>query len=178
MKEEQPILVFDANIFLTGIDFNLIDAEIYTTRNIIKEVTVKKYAEQNRNIIYKIQAAIYSKKLTVKSPLEEYVQKIERESKKTGEIKALSRADKELIALTLELIETTDKRVVIYTNDYSMENLCSEMEIPYSSLIQEGIKSKIIWQIFCPFCNDVFEAEDLNKKCEICGTRLRRRPKK
>ena len=177
MKEEQPILVFDTNIFLTGIDFNLIDAEIYTTHNIIKEVTVKKYSEQNRNIIYKIQAAIYSKKLTVKNPLEEYVHEIEKKSKKTGEVKALSRADKELIALTLELIETTDRRVVIYTNDYSMENLCSEMNIPFSSLNKEGIKSKIIWEIYCSFCNRVFDAEDLNRKCETCGTRLRRRPK-
>ena len=178
MMEEKPILVFDTNIFLTGIDFNLIDAKFYTTHNIIKEVTVKKYSEKNRNIINKIQAAIHSKKLIIKSPLEEYVQKIETESKKTGEVKALSRADKELIALTLELIETTDERVVIYTNDYSMENLCSEMNIPFSSLIQEGIKSKIIWEIFCPFCNEVFNAENLNRKCELCGSRLRRRPKK
>ena len=178
MKEEQPILVFDTNIFLTGIDFNLINAKIYTTHNIIKEIKVKKYREQNRNIMNKIQAAIYSKKLTVKSPLEKYVQEIERKSRKTGEVKALSSADKELIALTLELIEMTGDSVVLYTNDYSMENLCSEMNIPFSSLNKKGIKSKIIWEIFCPFCNEVFDVEYLNRKCEICGNRLRRRPKK
>ncbi|MHA1525440.1 MAG: ribonuclease VapC, partial [Promethearchaeota archaeon] len=62
--------------------------------------------------------------------------------------------------------------------DYSMENLCSVLDIPFSPLIKKGIKSKIIWEVYCPICSKVYNAEDLNNPCEICGLKLKRRPKK
>ena len=99
-------------------------------------------------------------------------------SKKTGDFKALSDADKELIALTLELIEKSNKKVKIYSNDYSIENVCSELKIPFLPLYKDGIESKITWQVHCPQCRTIHDAEDLNRVCEICGSKLRRRPKK
>ncbi|MFX1258513.1 MAG: NOB1 family endonuclease [Promethearchaeota archaeon] len=177
MKEENiMILTFDSNIFLTGIDFNLINGIIYTTPKIIDEIKVDKYLEKNRNILNRIQAAIDSKKLIIKSPSDKYIQEIEFKSKLTGDYKALSDADKELIALTLELINTLNRNTIIYTNDYSMENLCSELNIPFSPLMgKKGIKLKIIWEVYCPFCKDIRKSEDLNEKCEICGSKLKRR---
>ena len=49
MKEKPSIYVFDTNIFLTGIDFNVIEAEIYTSPLIIEEVQDRRYVEKNRN---------------------------------------------------------------------------------------------------------------------------------
>jgi UPF0271 protein len=178
MKQKPFIFIFDANIFLTGIDFNVIEGIIYTTPSIIEEIKASKYKEKNRNIINKINAAIETGKLNIKSPKNDYVIKIREMSKKTGDFNALSDADKELIALTLELIEKQGEQVKIYSNDYSVENLCSELNIPFSPLFKDGIENKIIWEIYCPFCRNIHKAEELNEICEICGSKLRRRPKK
>ncbi|MHA1292774.1 MAG: NOB1 family endonuclease [Promethearchaeota archaeon] len=178
MSEKKPIFIFDTNIFLMGIEFNIIDGIIYTTPRIIEEIKNKRYIEKNRNIINRIDAAINNGKLLVKNPLDKYLSKVEIKSRLTGDYNALSKADKELIALTLELLEKTKEKTVIYTNDYSIENLCSEMGIPYSPLLKKGIKSKVIWEIYCPFCKDIHDPQDFNKICDICGSTFKRRPKK
>ncbi|MFX0038608.1 MAG: NOB1 family endonuclease [Promethearchaeota archaeon] len=177
MKEISTICVFDTNIFLTGIDFNVIECTIYTTPSIIEEVNDNKYKDKNRNILNKIDAAIEREKLKVITPKRKYVDKIIGASKRTGDFNALSDADKGLIAISLELLEKQEKQITIYSNDYSIENVCSELNIPYSSLYKNGIESKITWEIYCPYCKKIHRAEDLNKICEICGSKLRRRPK-
>ncbi|MFW9895185.1 MAG: hypothetical protein ACFFD7_05205, partial [Candidatus Thorarchaeota archaeon] len=65
-----------------------------------------------------------------------------------------------------------------FSNNYSIENVCSELNIPYSPLYKEGIEAKINWEVYCSFCKKTFKAEDLKKNCEICGSKLKRRPKR
>jgi rRNA maturation endonuclease Nob1 len=178
MRETASIYIFDTNIFLTGIDFNVIEGIIYTTPSIIKEVNESRYKEKNRNILNKINVAIETKKLKLRVPKKEFISKINEISKVTGDFNALSDADMGLLAITLELKEKQEEGVKLYSNDYSIENVCSELNIPYSSLFKDGIESKIIWEIYCPYCKKIYRAEALNKNCEICGKILRRRPKK
>lgn len=175
-SNKDQISIFDANIFLTGIDFNLINGNTYTTIKVIEET--KKHAINNNNILIKIQAAIDCKKLIIRTPLNEYIQEVENKSKITGDFNALSETDKELIALAIELLKSLNKPVKIYTNDYSVENICSELGIPFAALTRKGIKKKILWEIYCPFCKDIRKAEDLFMSCERCGSKLKRRPKK
>jgi rRNA maturation endonuclease Nob1 len=178
MNEKTQIYIFDANIFLTGIDFNVIEGTIYTTSSIIEEVNHRRYKEKNRNILNKINAAIETRKLKLKTPKNKYISKINKISRVTGDFNALSDADKELLAISLELLENRGENILFYSNDYSIENVCSELNIPYSPLFKDGIESKIIWEIYCPYCKKTYRAESLNKICEICGNKLRRRPKK
>jgi UPF0271 protein len=178
MKEQSSIYIFDANVFLTGIDFNVIEAEIYTSPQILEEVQDRRYVEKNRNIISKINVSIETKKLKIKLPESKYIKKIKDISRKTGDFNALSDADKEILALALELTERSTKNVKMYSNDYSIENVCFELKIPFSPLYKDGIEFKIIWEIYCPHCRKIHQAEDLNRVCENCGAKLRRRPKK
>jgi rRNA maturation endonuclease Nob1 len=178
MNEEVSYLVFDTNIFLKGLEINLIPGIIYTTPKIIEEIKVNKFKDKNRNILNRIQVAIDCKKLIVKSPLEKYLKIVEEGSKKTGDFNVLSIADKDLIAITLDLIDTKTQNVILFSNDYSIENVCSALNVPYSPLYKEGIETKIIWEVYCSFCQKTFKAEDLKKRCEICGSVLKRRPKK
>ena len=178
MNEKTTIYIFDANIFLSGIDFNLIEGRIYTTNSIIEEVNLRKFKEKNRNILNKINAAIETKKLKIEVPKEKFIDRVKKVSKLTGDYNALSDADKELLAISLELFEKRGEGMILYSNDYSIENVCSELHIPYSSLFKKGIESKIMWEIYCPYCKKLYSAEDLNKTCEICGKKLKRRPKK
>ena len=177
MKEKEKISIIDANIFLTGIDFNLFNDFLYTTPNIIEEIEVKKFSEKNRNILHRIQAAIESGKLFIRVPTDKYFKIVEEKSKITGDFKALSFADKELIALTLELIETKGVKAKIYTNDYSMENLCNELGLDYTAIHRKGIEKKILWEVYCPFCKISYKPEYLYQKCDRCGSPLKRRPK-
>jgi rRNA maturation endonuclease Nob1 len=177
MNNKVSHLVFDTNIFLKGLELNLVPGVIYTTPLIIEEIEVKKYKEKNRNILNRIQVALENKKLIIKSPLEKYSSVVEKRAKETGDLKALSKADKHLIALALELINTKNPTVILFSDDYSIENVCSELKIPYSPMYKEGIESKIVWEVYCSFCQKTFKAEDLKKKCEICGSILKRRPK-
>lgn len=172
------ILVFDTNIFLLGTNINLNNAIIYTTPSIIEEIKVERYLEKNRNILNRIQVAQTNEKLIIKTPSSYFLEKVEKHSKFTGDARALSRADKDLIALTIELIETQNENVILYTNDYSMENVCFQMNIPFSPFKKEGIKRKIVWQRYCPFCKTIKETQQGQEYCEVCGEKLRRKPKK
>jgi UPF0271 protein len=177
MNREVLHLVFDTNIFLKGLELNLVVGTVYTTSLIIEEIEVKKYKEKNRNILNRIQVALESKKLIIKSPLEKYSKVVEKKAKETGDFQALSIADKDIIALALELLDTENPNVILFSDDYSIENVCSELNIPYSPMYKEGIESQIMWEVYCSFCQKIFKAEDFRKKCEMCGSRLKRRPK-
>ncbi|MHA1805150.1 MAG: NOB1 family endonuclease [Promethearchaeota archaeon] len=175
-KKADKIFVLDANVLFLGVNINLMEALLFTTPSIIDEIEVEKYKEKNRNILNILQAAILGKKLNVKEPSKKYLQVVEEHSKKTGDVQALSQADKELLALTLELRETQELPVILYTNDYSMENVCIHMNLPFSSVKKNGISKKITWQAYCPVCNTIYEPELFKQKCEICGSRILRRP--
>jgi len=177
MQNKSSILIFDTNIFLTGIDFNLIEGLIYTTPTIIEEIKVKKYLKKNQNILYRIQAALENQKLIIRPPEKKYVEEVIIKAKITGDYSALSDADKELIALALELTETNECEVKLFSNDYSIENVSSELKIPFFPLFKHGIKSKIFWEVYCPQCKTTHKVEDLHKTCEICGSIMKRRPK-
>ncbi|MBD3213765.1 MAG: hypothetical protein GF311_14235 [Candidatus Lokiarchaeota archaeon] len=176
--EENQILVLDTNIFLLGIDFNVIKGELYTVPGILDEIRVERYREKNRNILIRIEFALNSNKLALRRPEKEYIEIVKVKAKKTGDLKALSQTDLELIALTLELDITTNKDAILYTNDYSMENVCSELNIEFSPLGKKGIQKKIHYEVYCPYCQEVHDPEDLGQKCEKCGSKLKRRPKR
>ncbi len=174
--KKSSILVFDTNIFLRGIDFNFFKERIFTTPEIIDEIQVKRYKDKNRNIIHRIEVAVELGKLIIKRANENYINIVDAKSKLTGDINALSKADVNLIALALELMDTHNQEIVLYTNDYSMENLCSELKIKFMPLFREGIKEKILFEIYCPYCKTIFKPKDFNKICEMCGSKLKRRP--
>jgi UPF0271 protein len=176
--KKSPIHIFDTNIFLTGIDFNIIKGTIYTTPSIIEEIKVLRYEEKNRIVVDRIIVAIEAKKLLIISPHEKFIEMVKNVSKKTGDFKALSNADNELVALALQLIENQIDNIIVYSNDYSIENVCSELKISYSPLFKEGIEKKILWEVYCPSCHTIQRPEDLYRICEKCGSKLKRRPKK
>ncbi|MFO7794869.1 MAG: NOB1 family endonuclease [Promethearchaeati archaeon] len=177
-NNEDKIIVLDTNIFLLGIDFNMINGQLYTVPGILDEIRVERYLEKNRNILNRIEYALSSRKLILMNPEKKYIEEVRQVGQKTGDLNVLSETDLNLIALTLELERTKGKKVVLYTNDYSMENVCSELNLRYSPIAKDGIKKKRNYEIYCPYCREIHPSEDLGKKCERCGSKLKRRPKK
>ena len=175
-QEKNSILIFDTNIFLIGIDFNVVPQKIYTVPKIIEEIKVDKYLFRNSTIINRINIAIESGNLIIKEPSPEYLLKVNDSSYKTGDLKALSVADHQLIALALELKELTKQEVVLYSNDYSIQNCCKELKILTKSLNKKGITRLIHFEVYCPHCKTLHDACELNELCEICGSKLKRKP--
>jgi UPF0271 protein len=175
-QKKNSILIFDANIFLIGIDFNVIPQKIYTIPKILEEIKVEKYTSQNRNIMNRVNVAINSGNLILREPAYKYLMQVKLSSHKTGDIRALSEADQELIALALELKDLFDVDVIVYSNDYSIQNCCKELNVHYESLIKRGIRRKINFEVYCPNCKTLYNADKLNEICEVCGSKLRRRP--
>ena len=170
------VLVFDTNVFLTGIDFTLIPNIIYTTKRVLDEINIPKFREKNRNILNRINATIDTGKLIISSPEENFLKSVIEKSKITGDFKVLSKTDVELIALALQLKDNLPQEVIIYTNDYSMENVCIELNLKFNTIYKDGIKSKWQFEVYCPICKTIHGPESLSSICNRCGSKLRRRP--
>ncbi|MHA1508820.1 MAG: hypothetical protein ACTSO6_08975 [Promethearchaeota archaeon] len=162
-------------MFLTGVDFNYFPERVFTTPGIINELKVQKYIDRNRNILLRIEIAIETGKLVVKKCQDMYSHKVEEKSISTGTTKVLSKNDTNLIGLVLELMDTYSEDIILYTNDYSMENLCTLLKIRFKPLYKKGIEEKMFFEVYCPYCKTLHKPEDLGKKCERCGLHLKKR---
>jgi UPF0271 protein len=94
----------------------------------------------------------------------------ERSLRKTGDSRRLSEADKELLALALDL------GYELITDDYSIQNLARAMGIPARGFDQKGIAEVFVWQAKCKGCGKLFPADV--RVCDVCGTETRTRRKK
>ncbi len=139
------------------------------------ELKVRKYLDRNRNILRRIEFAIETGKLVVKKSQDKYSNIVEEKSKLLGTTKILSKNDVSLIGLALELMDTYPEDILLYTNDYSMENLCTMLQIRFKPLYKKGIEEKMYFEVYCPYCKTLHKPEDLNKKCERCGLHLKKR---
>jgi UPF0271 protein len=176
-QKKIPILIFDTNIFLKGIDFNLFEERIFTTPKIVEEIEVLKYSNKNRNILNRVEVAISNGHLVVRNPKRNYIIATKARANVTGDIDALSEADIGLIALALELTEILEEDIVLYSNDYSIQNLCSEMDIKYSPIFKKGIKNQKTFEVYCPSCKKTYNSGTKYQNCEVCGSKLKMRPK-
>ena len=139
------------------------------------ELKVRKYLDRNRNILRRIEFAIETGKLIVKKSQDKYSNIVEEKSKLLGTSKILSKNDVSLMGLALELMDTYPEDILLYTNDYSMENLCTMLQIRFKPLYKKGIEEKMYFEVYCPYCKTLHKPEDLNKKCERCGLYLKKR---
>jgi UPF0271 protein len=109
-------------------------------------------------------------RVRVSSPSDRSLRKVSEESEKTGDSRRLSEADKELLALALDL------GYELITDDYSIQNLARAMGIPARGFDQKGIAEVFEWQAKCKGCGKLFPADV--RVCDVCGTETRTRRKK
>jgi len=109
-------------------------------------------------------------RVRVSSPSDRSMRKVSEESEKTGDSRRLSEADRELLALALDL------GYELLTDDYSIQNLARAMGIPARGFDQKGIAEVFEWQAKCKGCGKLFPADV--RVCDVCGTETRTRRKK
>lgn len=93
------------------------------------------------------------------------IDKVMEVAKKSGDSGRLSPVDVTVIALALDL----DGEV--YSDDFSIQNVCSIMKIPYRSVGTDGIKKVEKWNYQCIGCRKWYK-ERLDE-CPVCGSKMK-----
>jgi UPF0271 protein len=165
------IIVLDTSAFLAGFDpFSLSE----------EQVTVPKVEEEirkNSMIFVRFKTALENGKLKVKAPSEEFLNKVKASSTKVGDSFLLSETDLQLLALALEL-KATGYAPQIITDDYSIQNVATQLGIEFLALATFGIKRLLEWIRYCPACHREYPANFSSKECLVCGTELKRKPRR
>ncbi len=114
-----------------------------------------------------------SGRLTVKKPTVSSMRSVQGVSSKVGDVGVLSRADVEVLALTLDLKENGLSPVIV-SDDYAIQNVAETLGVEHASLATFGITRKFDWIYYCPACFRRYSVEDA-RACGVCGTRLKRK---
>ena len=131
-KNNQKIYILDTSAILSGKNPDFADNFI-TATGVSNELTPG-------GKDYQLFQFLKEKGLKVFSPSKEKIEKVIEFAKKTGDIGRLSDTDIEILALALEIKDKKEKKPVLVTDDYSIQNLANFMNILYLSLSQKGIK--------------------------------------
>jgi len=86
----------------------------------------------------------------------------------------LSKPDISLIALGLDL-KKDGKKFLLITDDFSIQNFCSILKIPFQDAMRGKIEKEISFSLECCGCKKAIPPNSKAKKCPVCGSRLRRK---
>ena len=157
--------VLDASAFINGFEpkgqYNFTVSEITDE---VKDLRSKILLDQ----------AIEDEKIIIKEPKEEFINELNGIISESGDDLRLSQADKKLLALALDLKEENEN-IKVLTDDYSMQNVLKIIDIPFDSIITEGIKGIYNWVKTCEGCKKEFDADYPFDDCEICGSKVFKR---
>ena len=165
------MIVLDTSAFIAGFDPLAVPEKQYTVPDISKELIAGSMPWMRFN------AAIEKRKLMVKNPKRSVFQEIQEASRKVGDMRYLSETDLQVLALASEL-KGTGLIPLIVTDDYSIQNVANKIGIEFTSLMTFGIKFRFKWILYCPGCYRKYPSDYQFKACEVCGTELKRKPKK
>ena len=163
------ILVLDTSAFFSGFDSFSVDIGQFAPPQVEEELRA------NSMTLLRFRTAVESKRLTIKSPSEEFVSKVQASSAGVGDSFLLSETDKQVLALALELKASgVDPQII--SDDYSIQNVATQLGIKFASLATQGIRRLLRWIRYCPACHKGYSADYRSDECEICGTALKRKP--
>ena len=164
-------IVLDTSAFIAGFDPMSVPEKQYTVSEVKNELNVASMPWMRFN------AAIENGKITILKPKDSSFQEIQDASKKVGDLRSLSEADMQVLALALEL-KNRGSTPIIVTDDYSIQNVANKIGIEFTSLMTLGIRFRFKWILYCPACFRKYAPDYISQVCEICGTELKRKPKK
>jgi UPF0271 protein len=165
------VFILDATALISGLDPNIIDRTLLTVAEVIDEI------KDPRNKL-RIEMAIENKTLTIDRPSVKAIEEVQQAAERTGDVIALSDTDIKVLSLALDLKEAGHE-IVILTDDYSVQNVASQLKIESKAYTTAGIRFEIKWELYCPSCFHSIEMRNTKRKqivCEICGTKMKRRP--
>ena len=164
-------IVLDTSAFIMGYEAGDINEKQYTVPTVLNELSDDSFPK------IRLENAVTTGRLQVCTPNDESIEKVKTILEKMGETTALSETDKQILSLGVQL-DMEGYSVVIVSDDYGVQNISNTLGLHFRSLATKGIKKRIEWQIYCPGCRKVFSGPQEDNACPICGTPLKRRPKR
>jgi len=159
----------DTSAFVAGFDPFSISEEQYTVPAVKKEMSGRSMAW------VRFKTAVENGKLKVRFPKKILMDKAKASATLVGDSFFLSEADLQVLTLALQL-KTQGYSPLIVTDDYSIQNVANQMGIEFASLATFGIRFRLHWIRYCPACHKRYPANHKSKRCEVCGTELKRKP--
>lgn len=124
----------------------------------------------------RVKNMVEQEAIRVRRPTLESLRAAREAAQKTGDMKKLSKVDLEVIALALDERRNGFQPVVV-SDDYSMQNVASELRLSSTGAAFPGIRRQLSWIWYCPGCFRTYEKVE-GDVCLACGTRLRRKPRR
>ena len=165
------VIVLDTSAFLAGFNPFSVSEDQVTTPKVEEEI------RSNCMIQMRFRTAVDNGRLAVREPLEEFLRLIEASAITVGDTFFLSKTDKQILALALE-IKASAREPQIVTDDYSIQNVATKLGIEFASLASFGIRRLLEWMRYCPACHREYPADYRSTQCTVCGTKLKRKPRK
>ncbi len=156
------VYVLDASAIIGG--FSSKSFHNYITASVIEEV------KDFKSKLF-LESTIENGSITIMEPETLDIKNVTEVIKKSGDVLRLSDEDKNLVALAFKLKREKNDPVVV-TDDYSMQNVLKIVEIPFRSVLTEGITEIYGWVKICKGCKKKYPPEYAFDECEICGTRI------
>jgi len=169
VRAGKRVIVWDTSAFLAGFDPFSISEEQYTVPMVKEEIMGSSMPW------LRFKTAVESRKLIVKSPGKTFLDKVKASANIIGNTFFLSETDLQILALALEL-KTRGYSPLITTDDYSIQNVANQMGMEFAPLATFGIRFRLEWIRYCPACRRKYPSDYNSKKCEVCGTELKRKP--
>ena len=164
-------MVLDTSAFLAGFDPFSINEDQITAPRVEDEIRA------NSMSWVRFKAAVENGKVKIRMPSEKHWNIAKSSAKEVGDAFFLSDIDLQILALASELkAEGCEPQIV--TDDYSIQNVATQLGIGFVSLATFGISRFLHWIRYCPACRRRYPADYKSKTCEVCGTALKRKPKK
>lgn len=154
--------ILDASAFING--FPLDTANNHTTPEIASEI--KDFKSK-----LLLETSIKEGKLDINETKEEFVDEVDRIISKSGDNLRLSNQDRSVIALALEFF-SKNKNTKVITDDYTIQNTLKIINIPFSSILTDGITEVYNWRKICSGCKKEYDDSYQFDDCEICGSQL------
>lgn len=162
------LFLLDASAVLNEPNFEFEKGNEYiTTPQVINELK----SFEARHLM---ENALFHGLLKIQPAASEFERKIQEIVKEKGFSK-LSAPDLSVLALASEFMERK-KTFTVLTDDYSIQNFLLMLDIPFSAVIQGKVTQILSFHLYCPGCEKTFPAKSGKKKCDYCGTHLRKKP--
>lgn len=164
-------MVLDTSAFIAGFDPLSIRDDVYSVGSVEVELASGSLPW------VRFKTALENGKLKIKWPKAEFLDRAKESSRDVGDMFFLSDVDLQVLALALELKNAGNEPLIV-TDDYSIQNVANQLGLEFAPLMTFGIRFRLYWIRYCPACRRKYPPDYKLRKCEVCGTELKRKPLK
>ena len=169
-RNTRKAIVLDTSAFIAGFNPSTLNEKLFSVPEVGEELAAGTLSK------LRFSSAADGGTLKILEPEPRYVEMVKQASKEIGDLLSLSEADMRVLALAMQLKHEGWTPTVV-TDDYSMQNVAEKIGVHFTPLITFGIRYYLHWTLYCPACRREYPPDYKHQKCEICGTRLKRKPR-